>query len=165
MKCAIFLANGFEDCEALVTIDMLRRADVEVDSVSITDDFLVQTSHGVRLYADRVWKRRRRSGSLRPPVGLPETESRRHPGMQPFAQRGDRCDICGDYRIEVREQPVLVEEFGTARLFGEATERIEKRVVLAHGLRRMRNVAVDYTAADEYLARLGKIEPAEVAAA
>jgi len=56
MKCAIFLANGFEDCEALVTIDMLRRADVEVDSVSITDDFLVQTSHGVRLYADRVWK-------------------------------------------------------------------------------------------------------------
>ena len=26
MKCAIFLAEGFEPCEGLITIDMLKRA-------------------------------------------------------------------------------------------------------------------------------------------
>lgn len=55
MRCAIFLAKGFEDCEAMITIDMLRRADIRVDSVSITDDPLVEASHGVRVYADTVW--------------------------------------------------------------------------------------------------------------
>lgn len=56
MRCAIFLAKGFEDCEGLITIDMLRRAEIPVDSVSITDDLLVETSHGVRLFADKTWK-------------------------------------------------------------------------------------------------------------
>lgn len=56
MRCAIFLAKGFEDCEGLITIDMLRRAGVPVDSVSITDDPVVETSHGVRLFADKLWK-------------------------------------------------------------------------------------------------------------
>lgn len=55
MKCAIFLAKGFEDCEALITMDMLRRAGITVDSVSITDDMKVQTSHGVTLFADRIY--------------------------------------------------------------------------------------------------------------
>lgn len=55
MKCAIFLAEGFEECEALITIDMLRRAEIEVDSVSITDDRKVTSSHGVTMFADRIW--------------------------------------------------------------------------------------------------------------
>ncbi len=56
MRCAVFLAKGFEDCEGMITIDMLRRAGIPVDSVSITDDPIVETSHGVRLFADKVWK-------------------------------------------------------------------------------------------------------------
>ncbi|MBQ9327411.1 MAG: DJ-1/PfpI family protein [Solobacterium sp.] len=56
MKCAIFLAKGFEDCEGLITVDMLRRAGIPVDTVSITDDPVVETSHGVRLFTDAVWK-------------------------------------------------------------------------------------------------------------
>ena len=56
MKCAIFLAKGFEDCEAMITIDMLRRAGVPVDTVSITDDLPVCASHGVTVLADRCWK-------------------------------------------------------------------------------------------------------------
>ena len=56
MKCAIFLAKGFEDCEALITIDMLRRASVPVDSISITEDLRVTASHGVTMFADRLWK-------------------------------------------------------------------------------------------------------------
>ena len=56
MKCAVFLAKGFEDCEALITIDMLRRAGIPTESVSITDDLKVEASHGVTMFADRLWE-------------------------------------------------------------------------------------------------------------
>ncbi|MBR2676326.1 MAG: DJ-1/PfpI family protein [Solobacterium sp.] len=56
MKCAVFLAKGFEDCEALITIDMLRRAGIPIESISITDDRKVEASHGVTMFADRLWE-------------------------------------------------------------------------------------------------------------
>jgi len=37
-KVALFLANGFEEIEALGTIDVLRRAEISVQTVSISDD-------------------------------------------------------------------------------------------------------------------------------
>jgi len=43
----IFLADGFEDCEALATNDVLKRGGVNVQFVSISDDPFVQSSHGV----------------------------------------------------------------------------------------------------------------------
>lgn len=56
MKCLIFLADGFEDCEALITVDMLRRAGVRIDTVTINDTEKVTASHGVTMLADRVLK-------------------------------------------------------------------------------------------------------------
>ena len=37
-KVYVFLANGFEDVEALIPVDVLRRGGVEVKTVSITGD-------------------------------------------------------------------------------------------------------------------------------
>ena len=37
-KVALFLANGFEEIEALGTIDILRRAQIPLKTVSITND-------------------------------------------------------------------------------------------------------------------------------
>lgn len=54
-KCAIFLADGFEDCEGLITIDMLRRAGIKIDTVSMNDTVTVHTSHGVSLNADQLF--------------------------------------------------------------------------------------------------------------
>lgn len=54
MRCAVFLADGFEDCEALITVDMLRRGSVPADMISITDDLEVHSSHGVTMKADMV---------------------------------------------------------------------------------------------------------------
>lgn len=54
-KCAIFLADGFEDCEGLITIDMLRRAGIPIDTVSMNRDCFVETSHGITLKADRLF--------------------------------------------------------------------------------------------------------------
>ena len=54
MKGLILLANHFEDVEALITIDMLRRAKIEIDLVSITEDYNLVTQSGVRLQADHL---------------------------------------------------------------------------------------------------------------
>ena len=51
-KAYIFLAEGFEDVEALGTIDVLRRGGVNVELVSITEDPLVLSSHGVTFGVD-----------------------------------------------------------------------------------------------------------------
>ncbi len=52
----VFLANGFEDIEAIASIDILRRAGVEVTTVSITDNISVVSSHGVPMIADVLFK-------------------------------------------------------------------------------------------------------------
>ena len=52
----IFLAPGFEEIEALTVIDVLRRADISVKSVSITDDFTVVGAHAITVSADCVLK-------------------------------------------------------------------------------------------------------------
>ena len=51
-KVYVFLANGFEDIEALIPIDVLRRGSVEVITVSTTDTDIVESAHGVGIRAD-----------------------------------------------------------------------------------------------------------------
>ena len=45
----IFLADGFEDVEALGTCDALRRAGINVNLVAIGDDPFVTSSHGITI--------------------------------------------------------------------------------------------------------------------
>lgn len=47
-----FLATGFEEVEALLPVDILRRAGVEIKTVSVTGDTWVTSSHGVTIQAD-----------------------------------------------------------------------------------------------------------------
>ncbi len=51
----IFLANGFEDMEALATRDVLLRGGIEVLTVSINEDYMVESSHGQQVLADINW--------------------------------------------------------------------------------------------------------------
>ena len=51
-KVYVFLADGFEDVEALIPIDVLRRGGVEVVTVSTTEFPLVESAHGVNIEAD-----------------------------------------------------------------------------------------------------------------
>ncbi len=54
-KVALFLANGFEEIEALGTVDILRRAQIPVITVSITDDKVVTGAHNVPVTADAIF--------------------------------------------------------------------------------------------------------------
>ncbi len=47
----IFLADGFEDIEALATNDVLRRGGLDVNIISIYDETCVESSHGVTIEA------------------------------------------------------------------------------------------------------------------
>lgn len=51
-KVIVFLANGFEEIEAVTMIDILRRAGVQVDTCSISNDLEVTGAHGIKLAAD-----------------------------------------------------------------------------------------------------------------
>ena len=50
-----FLANGFEEVEALTPVDVLRRAGIEVRTVSITGSEFVKGAHNVIIKADKVF--------------------------------------------------------------------------------------------------------------
>lgn len=52
-RVLIYLADGFEECEGLIAVDILRRAGLDVTTVSITNERLVEAKHEIRLYADK----------------------------------------------------------------------------------------------------------------
>ena len=48
----VFLTTGFEEIEALGTVDVLRRANLAVQTVSLENDHQVTGAHGVTVAAD-----------------------------------------------------------------------------------------------------------------
>ncbi len=55
-KIAVFFADGCEEIEGLTVVDMLRRADIEVASVSITGSREVHGSHNIDFFADMTFE-------------------------------------------------------------------------------------------------------------
>ena len=55
MKAALLLANGFEEIEALTPVDVLRRAGISVDMISIYDEPLVSGAHSILITADKTY--------------------------------------------------------------------------------------------------------------
>ena len=51
-KAIVFFADGFEECEGLLVVDLLRRAGVEVTTASINGSTKINSSHGITLFSD-----------------------------------------------------------------------------------------------------------------
>ncbi len=51
----VLLANGFEEVEALMFVDILRRAKIDVKTCSITEDNTVYGSHNIPVIADYLY--------------------------------------------------------------------------------------------------------------
>ena len=52
-KCYLLFAEGLEECEGLITLDILRRAGLETYTVSVQDAHIVVGAHGVPITCDR----------------------------------------------------------------------------------------------------------------
>ncbi|MDR1573555.1 MAG: DJ-1/PfpI family protein [Clostridiales Family XIII bacterium] len=52
----LFLADGFEEIEALTVVDVLRRAGVAIKTVSIMKDLTATGAHGVAVIADELFE-------------------------------------------------------------------------------------------------------------
>lgn len=52
-KCYLLFAEGLEECEGLITLDILRRAGLETYTVSVEDTHTVVGAHGVPVTCDR----------------------------------------------------------------------------------------------------------------
>ena len=53
-KAALFIADGSEEVEAITPVDLLRRAKIDVDVVSIMPDLTIEASRGVKITADKL---------------------------------------------------------------------------------------------------------------
>ena len=51
-KVYVFLADGFEDIEGLTVVDLMRRADIDIKTVSIKKSKEITTSHGITMLTD-----------------------------------------------------------------------------------------------------------------
>ncbi len=54
-KNYVFLADGFEEVEALTSVDVMRRAGMDVVTVSINEGLEVTGAHGVTVVADSLF--------------------------------------------------------------------------------------------------------------
>ena len=77
----VFLATGFEDIEALAPVDIIRRAGLEVQTVSTTGDKVVESAHGVGIVTDIMLSE----------VDFPTAEMLVLPGGMPGAANLDAC--------------------------------------------------------------------------
>ena len=75
-KVFLFLAEGFEEMEAVAVVEILRRGGVEVCTVAIGDQVQVKSAHDVTIMADRIWNE----------VKTEEVDGLIFPGGMPGAQ-------------------------------------------------------------------------------
>ncbi len=52
----VFFAEGFEEIEAITIIDVLRRADIPTNMVSITGKLAVTGAHGITIHTDALFE-------------------------------------------------------------------------------------------------------------
>ncbi len=55
-KVVLFLAEGFEEIEAITIIDILRRAEIDVTTVSVTGDKTVTGAHHIPVVVDELFE-------------------------------------------------------------------------------------------------------------
>lgn len=74
-KVAVFLAEGLEEIEGLTVVDLLRRAGIEVTTVSVSEKKEVTGSHHITILADSLFSEADCSGmdGVVLPGGMPGT--------------------------------------------------------------------------------------------
>lgn len=111
-QALIFLGTGYEEVEMLTVVDMLRRADISVDMVSITDTREVTSSHNVTILADKLLTEADFEAAqiLILPGGIPGTPNLR--ACEPLCQQLKAFAANGKKLAAVCAAPTVLGELG-----------------------------------------------------
>lgn len=82
VKGYVFFAEGFEEVEALTVVDLMRRAEIKVDMVSITGERTVTGAHGIAVKMD----------ALLEEIAIEEAEALILPGGMPGTRNLQKCE-------------------------------------------------------------------------
>ncbi len=106
-KAAIFLAEGFEEIEALTVVDICRRCGIAIDMVSIMEEIQVVSSHGVRVTADKMFSQADFSAydMLILPGGMPGTKNLE--AYEPLMEQIDAFYESGRYIAAICAAPSI----------------------------------------------------------
>lgn len=89
-KAYLFLATGFEEMEAIGTIDILRRGGIDAQTVSITNDHKVSGAHDIEVTADCILKE----------TDFSDADALILPGGMPGSKNLDGCDALRELLIK-----------------------------------------------------------------
>ncbi|MCI8708176.1 MAG: DJ-1/PfpI family protein [Dorea sp.] len=99
IKVNVLLADGFEEIEALAVVDLLRRAQVYVGTVSVMDDYMVHGAHGISVQAEDLFDEVdfAETDALILPGGMPGTTNlKEHEGVRKVtAELAEKGKIIG----------------------------------------------------------------------
>lgn len=95
IKVSVLLADGFEEVEALTVVDLLRRAQIYVDTVSVSEEYQVHGAHGINVQTEDLFEEVNfaESDMIVLPGGMPGTVNlKEHEGVRrivtDFAESG-----------------------------------------------------------------------------
>lgn len=106
-KVSVFFAEGYEEIEALTVVDILRRADVEVDMVSITGERKVTGSHQITVEMDKMFEEVdfEDTDMIVLPGGMPGTTNLE--AFEPLMQQVEAFDAAGKYVAAICAAPSI----------------------------------------------------------
>lgn len=90
MRILLFLAEGFEEIEAVAPIDVFRRAGIDITTVSVSNKLTVTGAHGIGVNADVIFEKADFSGDLLIylPGGMPGTTNLdNHAGLKKLIEK------------------------------------------------------------------------------
>lgn len=141
----VFLADGFEEIEAITVIDVLRRAGINLQTVSITSALQVKGAHGVTVNADLLFDNTLFSNPawLILPGGMPGATNLYEFGPlqgllknQAESEHGRIAAICAAPAVVLGQLGLLKKEKATCypgfEHMIEGAELIDEPVVISH---------------------------------
>ncbi|MCR5177996.1 MAG: DJ-1/PfpI family protein [Lachnospiraceae bacterium] len=111
-QTAVFLAEGFEEIEALTVVDLLRRARIGCGTVSVGPDRMVTGSHKITVTADLLFDQVDFDAldMIILPGGAPGTENLRN--FKPLTDRVTEFDAAGRYISAICAAPTIFGQLG-----------------------------------------------------
>ena len=132
LKVYIFLADGFEEIEGLTVVDIMRRAKIDVETISITGQKQINGAHKIIVEADRLFEETDFSDGdmLVLPGGMPGTLNlKEHEGLRNLIGEFDKKK---KYLAAICAAPSILSELGILKGRKHVHIRLLKKDLTVH---------------------------------